>query len=256
MRLARLSVPLMTFLAACSSQTSVDVPTGQHLQGNFVDESGQEMRFLVWLPEGYGEDRSRRHPLIYFLHGSGDDDYDSTFVVGFGLPAVLALGEQPEGFDFVVVSPQAEAGTTWYTDDQPQVVDALLQEMLDTYLVDPDRVYLTGLSMGGFGAWHIASEFSHRYAAMASLSGSGYQQAQTPPAGFACRLTDVPVWVIHGERDMIARYDAVRSQVEDWEELCDGEVKWTTYAEEGHFGTYEIAYRDPALYDWMLSHNR
>jgi len=254
MRLTPLGIVFLVIMAACAPTT--EVTTGQHLQGTFAHESGQEMSYLVWLPDGYGEDRDRRYPLIYFLHGSGDDDYDSTFVTSFGLPAVLALGEQPEDFEFVVVSPQAEPDTTWFTGNQPKVVDALLQEVLDTYLVDPDRVYLTGLSMGGFGSWHIASEFPQRYAAMASLSGSGYQQAAPPPAGFACRLKEVPVWVIHGEQDMIAQYDAVRTQVEAWEELCDGEVKWTTYPDEGHFGAYEIAYRDPALYEWMLSHSR
>ena len=254
MRLTRLGVVFLVTMAACTP--AAEVTTGQHLQGTFAHESGQEMRYLVWLPDGYGDDRDRRYPLIYFLHGSGDDDYDSTFVTSFGLPAVLALGEQPEDFEFVVVSPQAEPETTWFSGNQPKVVDALLQEVLDTYLVDPDRVYLTGLSMGGFGSWHIASEFPQRYAAMASLSGSGYQQAAPPPAGFSCRLKEVPVWVIHGEQDMIAQYDAVRAQVEGWEELCDGEVKWTTYPDQGHFGAYEIAYRDPALYEWMLSHSR
>lgn len=254
MRIIRLAVTFVLALGACTS--AAEVPTELHLQGTFVHESGQEMRYLVWLPDGYGDDRDRRYPLIYFLHGSGDDDYDSTFVTSFGLPAVLALGEQPEDFEFVVVSPQAEPETTWFTGNQPKVVDALLQDVLDTYLVDPDRVYLTGLSMGGFGSWHIASEFPQRYAAMASLSGSGYQQATPPPAGFACRLKAVPVWVIHGEQDMIAQYDAVRAQVEGWEELCGGEVKWTTYPDEGHYGTYEIAYRDPALYEWMLSNSR
>lgn len=243
-------------LAATACAPSVDVPTEQHLQGNFVSESGREMRYMVWLPDGYGDDNDRRYPLIYFLHGSGDADYDSTFVASFGLPAVLTLGEQPDEFDFVVVSPQAEPGTTWYAGGQPEVVDELLQEMLDTYLVDPDRVYLTGLSMGGYGSWHIATHYPERYAAMASLSGSGYQQAQPPEADFACRLAEVPVWVIHGEQDTIADYGAVRSQVEDWEELCDTEVKWTTYPDEGHFGTYETAYRDPAFYEWLLGQGR
>ena len=211
---------------------------------------------MVWLPDGYGDDRDKRYPLIYFLHGSGDYDYDSSFVASFGLPAVLALGDQPDDFDFVVISPQAEPGTTWYAGDQPAVVDDLLAEMLDTYLIDPDRVYLTGLSMGGFGAWHIATLYPDRYAAMASLSGSGYQRAELPEADFACRLTGVPVWAIHGERDLIADYEVVRAQVEAWEELCGAEVKWTTYSQEGHFGTYEAAYRDPKFYDWLLGHTR
>lgn len=254
MRSSVLAVVLLAVVAACTS--AVDVPTEQLLQGNFVHESGREMRYLVWLPDGYGEDRDRRYPLIYFLHGSGDDDYDSTFVAAFGLPAMLVLEEQPENFEFVVIAPQAEPGTTWYSEGQPEVVDALLQEMLDTYLVDPDRVYLTGLSMGGFGSWHIATRFPQRYAAMASLSGSGYQTANPPPADFACRLGDVPVWAIHGEQDSIADYDVVRSQVETWEEMCNREVKFTTHPDLGHFSAYEVTYRDPDLYDWFLAHSR
>lgn len=254
MRLRGSWLVLALILAACSAGT--DVPTEQHLQGNFIHDSGQEMRYMVWLPDGYGDDLDHRHPLIVFLHGSGDDDYDSTFVASFGLPAVLALREQPEDFDFVVVSPQAEPGSNWYVGNQPQVVDALLQDVLDTYLVDANRVYLTGLSMGGYGSWHIASQFPERYAAMASLSGSGYQLPTPPPDDYACPLTEVPVWVIHGEQDMISNYETVRSQVEGWEEQCGTEVELTTYPDEGHFGTYEIAYRDPALYDWFLTHTR
>jgi predicted peptidase len=254
MRFRRLGVAVLLVAAACT--TSVDVPTEQHLQGNFVHESGREMRYLVWLPNGYGEDRDRRYPLIYFLHGSGDDDYDSTFVTAFGLPAVLVLGEQPNDFEFVVVSPQAEPQTTWYSPGQPEVVDALLAEILETYLVDPDRVYLTGLSMGGFGSWHIATQYPERYAAMASLSGSGYQQPSPPPARFACRLAEVPVWSIHGEQDMIADFEVVRAQVEGWEELCGVDVRFTSYTDLGHFSTYEEAYRDPELYQWFLEHSR
>lgn len=252
----RLALPIVGLIVVACGAAAQDVPVEQHLQGTYVHESGQEMRYLVWLPEGYGDDRSKRYPLIYFLHGSGDEDYDSTFVISFGLPAVLALGEQPDNFDFVVVSPQAEPGTTWYSGNQPEVVDGLLQDVLDTYLVDPDRVYLTGLSMGGFGSWHIASRYPDRYAAMASLSGSGYQQAGTPPQDYACPLAEVPVWVIHGEQDQIALYDAVRMQVEAWEDLCGATVKFTTYPDAGHFATYERAYRDPALYDWFLEHSR
>ncbi|HUG09143.1 MAG TPA: alpha/beta hydrolase-fold protein [Acidimicrobiia bacterium] len=254
MRLPRFTAVALVVVAACTP--SDEVPTEQHLQGNFVHESGREMRYLVWLPDGYGEDRDHRYPLIYFLHGSGDEDYDSTFVTAFGLPAMLVLGEQPDNFEFVVVSPQAEPQTTWYTQGQPEMVDALLEMVLDTYLVDPGRVYLTGLSMGGFGSWHIASRYPERYAAMASLSGSGYQQASPPPAEFACRLGDVPVWAIHGERDLIADFDTVRAQVEAWEDLCGQELRFTAHPELGHFSTYEEAYRDPALYDWFLDHSR
>ncbi len=250
----RRSWVLALVLAACVSAGQA-VPTQELLQGQFEDDSGNKMRYLVWLPDGYGDDRSRSYPLIYFLHGSGDDDYDAAFVATYGLPAVLAQGEQPSPFDFVVVAPQAEPGTTWYQGDQPAVVDALLAEMLDTYLIDEDRVYLTGLSMGGYGSWHIATRYPHRYAAMASLSGSGYQSRDLPPADFACALASVPVWGIHGQQDQIAQYAPVKAHVDGWENLCDERIKWTGYPNEGHFSTYEIAYRDSALYEWFLRHD-
>ena len=247
--------PALVALALVVSCTAAaDVPTEQHLQGTFVDEYQVDMRYLVWLPEGYGEDPSHRHPLIVFLHGSGDDDYDSTFVIGFGLPAVLAQGDQPDGFDFVVVSPQAAPGSSWIQAGQLETVDDLIEEVLGTYLVDPDRVYLTGLSMGGYASWHLAMRHPQRFAAMVSLSGSAFQLPEPLPDPVACRLTQVPVWGIHGQQDLISRYQPVRAQVEAWEEQCDAEVKWTAYPDAGHFETYRRAYRDPALYDWFLSH--
>jgi predicted peptidase len=240
-------------VTACAPSASV--PTQQHLQATYSSQDGGEMRYLVWLPDGYGEDRGRRYPMIVFLHGSGDEDYDSAFVISYGLPAVLAQDEQPDGFEFVVISPQAGPGTVWYSPGQPEIVDAVVQEAVDTYLVDPDRVYLTGLSMGGYGSWHIATRFPERYAAMVSMSGSGYQTATLPPADFACRLEAVAVWGIHGEKDLIARYSPVHQQVSAWENLCDAEIKWTALPDDGHFSTYEKSYRDPDVYKWLLDHS-
>ena len=251
----RIVLPVMLFalvIAACG-EPAQKVPTETHLQGNFRSERGT-MRYLVWLPEGYGDDREKQYPLIVFLHGSGDPEYDSEFVLSFGLPAVLELGEQPENFDFVVISPQAAPNSAWWTDFQVDIVDELVAEMQDTYLVDTDRTYLTGLSMGGYGSWYVATAYPERYAAMVSTSGSAYAAANLPPEDFTCRLTAVPVWGFHGETDVIAEYDLIEGAVRDYETLCETTIEWTAYPDTGHLGAYERAYRDPALYDWMLSH--
>jgi predicted peptidase len=253
----RIAVPVVLCalaLASCAGPAQ-EVPTETFLQGNFRSERGPTMRYLVWLPDGYGEDRDKRYPMIVFLHGSGDTQYDSEFVVSYGLPAVLQLGEQPDDFDFVVISPQAAPGSAWWTDFQVDIIDELVADSLDTYLVDPGRVYLTGLSMGGYGSWYEATAYPQRYAAVVSTSGSAYSSEVLPPAEFTCRLADVPVWGIHGERDDIADYALVESTVRAYERMCDTTVKWTSYPDAGHFETYERAYRDPALYDWMRSHS-
>lgn len=254
-RLVLLCVTVILIAISCSAP-SPEVPTGRHLQGNYSNVSGPDMRYLVWLPDGYGSDPEERHPMIVFLHGSGSDVYDSEFVISFGLPSVLALGEQPSDFDFVVLSPQAAPGSVWASGDQLEVVDRVVQEAMDTYLVDPTRVYLTGLSMGGYASWHLATRHPERYAATVSVSGSGYQLQAIPPAEYSCRLAEVPVWGIHGMQDLIADYPPIRTQVEAWESLCDGAIKWTAYENEGHFGTIERAYRNPEVYEWMLAQAR
>jgi len=249
------AIAALALLSACAGSTT-SVPTEQHLQALYTHTDGTQMRYLVWLPDGYGDDRQHRHPLIVFLHGSGDEDFDAAWVLSLGLPAVLAQHDQPDDFEFVVISPQAEPGSIWYAGQQPAVVDGVVQEVLEEYLVDRDRVYLTGFSMGGYGSWHVATRFPERYAAMASVSGSGYQQPTLPPAEFACRLADVPVWGWHGQGDLIADYEPVHDQVLAWENLCDTSVMWTALADDGHSSTYEKAYREPELFEWFLENSR
>lgn len=267
---------LATALVACQAAPSGEqppegavvlepsLPTGVQLQASFSlpeELDGQpaihdEMRYLLYLPAGYGQDPDRRWPLIYFLHGSGDDDYDSTFVLSYGLPAVLLAGEQPEEFPFVVVSPQAFPGGTWWTEDALPALEALLLDVMTTYAIDQERVYLTGLSMGGYGSWYLATAYPQYFAAVISISGSGYRTPFLPGEETLCRMQDIPVWAIHGALDAISAPEASELNTLALEAACQGEVRWTLYEDVGHFGAYERAYRDPELYNWMLDHAR
>ncbi|HEY46546.1 MAG TPA: prolyl oligopeptidase family serine peptidase [Anaerolineae bacterium] len=240
------------------------LPTGVHLQALYqipdVIEgevsSQDEMRYLLYLPEGYWEDPDKLWPMIFFLHGAGDGEFDSTYVLSMGLPAVLYLGEQPEDFPFIVVSPQAFPGSAWWTGDTLPILNALLGEVIETYQVDPDRVYLTGLSMGGYGSWFLATAYPERFAAMVSVSGSGYRTNFIPEEETLCRLKDVPVWAIHGALDVISAPEASKLFASALQVTCGVEVKWTMYDDLGHGGAYDRAYRDPELYAWMLEQSR
>ncbi len=240
------------------------LPTGVNLQANFdlpEELDGQpaihqQMRYLLYLPEGYNDQPDRIWPLIYFLHGSGDADYDSTFVLSYGLPAVLLAGEQPEEFPFIVVSPQAFPGGTWWNEDALPALEALLREVLASYRADPDRVYLTGLSMGGYGSWYMATAYPEHFAAMISISGSGYRVPVLPGDETLCRMQDLAVWGIHGALDAISAPEASELHIQALDSACEGEVRWTMYDDVGHIGAYERAYRDPELYRWMLDHTR
>jgi len=258
-------VLLSFWLAACATQPSGPLwQTGVQLQGVFdvpavingVQSRLPRMNYLLYLPEGYGDDPDKQWPLIFFLHGSGDNDYDSAWVMSYGLPEVLHSNEQPDNFEFIVVSPQAFPGTAWWDGNELVVLDKLLDEMIHTYQVDADRVYLTGLSMGGYGSWFMATFFPERFAAMASISGSGYRTLNVN-SEVMCRMSSVPVWAIHGQQDDISDPLSNKLSIDLYRRECpDVELDWTLYPEDDHFTTFTKAYRDPALYDWFLQHTR
>lgn len=260
-----LMIGLVLLVAACGATPAPPPPplTGVHLQAIFeIPElvegqvpSHDQMRYLLWLPPEYGQDPDRQWPMILFLHGAGGGVNDSQFVMSYGLPEVLYAGDQPQEFPFVVVSPQAFPDVPWWEGDSQAILNALLDEVIATYRVDPSRIYLTGLSMGGYGSWWLASSYPDRFAAMVSVSGSGYRTPMPPEEELVCKLKETPVWAIHGRQDLISDAMAVRVQVLSLE-ACGGEVKWTLYPDTGHGETYARAYRDPAVYEWLLQHSR
>lgn len=215
-----------------------------------------EMRYLLWLPEDYWENQAEPRPLIIYLHGAGDADYDSASVISGGLPAVLFLEEQPEDFPFVVLSPQAFPGETWWSEETLPVLNALIGDALDTYNLDPDRVYLTGVSMGGYGAWFLATAYPERFAAMVSVSGSGYRTPGVPGDEVLCRMADLAVWGVHGAQDRISQPEASKFFLAALKSACKGEVEFTLYEDLNHMTTPDRIYRDPALYEWLLAHTR
>jgi predicted peptidase len=110
--------------------------------------------------------------------------------------------------------------------------------------------------MGGYGSWYLASTYPEKFAAMVSVSGSGFRTEYLPDEETLCKLETVPVWGIHGVLDQISMFEANKMVMAALDAVCDGEVKWTQYENLGHGGTYDRAYRDPALYSWMLEHSR
>src|SRR4051794_4564064 len=115
--------------------------------------------YLLYLPEGYQQRGKERWPLIFFLHGIGERGTNAWKVAVHGPPKVA---EKMSNFPFIVVSPQCPNGEWWSTD----TLMALLDDVVDRYKVDTSRIYLTGLSMGGFGTWSLALEHPERWAAV------------------------------------------------------------------------------------------
>jgi predicted peptidase len=237
----------LLYLAACSARPDVQVQAGQ--KAHTFERGGSRLNYLLFLPESYGQETGERWPLLVFLHGiakRGDTLEELDLLKADGPPMIV---EGEPDFPFVVLSPQCPPNAYWELElDQ---VDALLDDLLANYAVDPNRVYLTGLSMGGFGAWHYALRDPGRFAALVPVAGGHQPGSDAVPADI-CALQDTPIWVFHGLLDDVVPawqsgvlVDALRA--------CPAEVKLTLYAEADHDDAWKRAYDDPALSEWLLA---
>jgi predicted peptidase len=202
----------------------------------------ERMGYLLFKPREYEQQNGRLWPLILFLHGAGETGDDPRIVVRTGLPAYLERVNIP----FVVVSPQCPQRSSWQL--QTDMLRLLLEEVVDSLRVDPTRVYLTGISMGGAGAWIMGSRYPEMFAAMAPICGYGPQYLGFPDR--VCALNETPVWVFHGARDEIVPPQSSRILVETLRS-CGGSVRFTVYPDLGH-DSWTRTYENPELYTWFL----
>jgi predicted peptidase len=221
------------------------IEPGQHPH-SYLATTGEEIKYLLYLPVDY--DQKEDWPLIVFLHGWGAYDNLDLLIEQGGLPAFLV---DNENFEFIVVSPQLPSGR-WGKYINP--VDELLDHLSDTLPIDPNRFYLTGLSLGALGTWQYAFEYPHRFAAIAPIAGAVTFSSETVPENI-CLLSEIPTWVFHGEEDIAISPDLDMAVVADLE-ACGADVKLTLYPDIDHLGTWPLAYADPALYEWFLEKSK
>jgi predicted peptidase len=200
--------------------------------------------YLLYLPPGY-PGKNRRWPLMLFLHGAGERGHDLDKVKIHGPPSLIA--SQGQSFPFVILSPQCPADGWWSDDDQIELLDALLNDVVGRYAIDRDRLYVTGLSMGGFGTWRLAARYPQRFAAIAPICGGGDPEDTT-------RLVHLPVWAFHGAKDPVVPLGASQQMV-DALRTAGGSVIFTVYPQAGH-DSWTETYDNPALYEWFLQHRR
>lgn len=213
---------------------------------SFTTQITKSLNYLLFLPTDYKEG-GKKWPLILFLHGAGERGNDLELVKKHGIPKIA---EQRSDFPFVAISPQCPARFWW--GDYAEVLDALLEETLAKYAVDPDRVYLTGLSMGGYGTWHMAVTYPHRFAAIAPICGGGVWYLGFPERVHV--LKEIPVWVFHGAKDQTVPLEESAKLVRELE-ACGGNVRFTVYPEAAH-DSWTETYNNPELYEWFLKHKR
>lgn len=198
--------------------------------------------YVVFVPEGY--DGTRPYPVVLFLHGAGERGEDGITPAQVGLGAAIA--QEPAAYPFLAVFPQARE--TWRAGSpDAEAALAALADVQAHYKTDPDRVYLTGLSMGGMGTWTIAAADPSRWAAIVPVCGFA-------PVEAADSLKAMPTWTIIGDGDSRRLLDATRGLAARMREH-GAPIRYTEYREIGH-NSWDRAYGDPEVIRWMLSHSR
>ncbi len=196
------------------------------------------LSYLLYLPPGHDK-AEKPFPLILFLHGAGESGSDLKKVKIHGPPKIV---EKKRDFEFIVVSPQSP-GRGWRADKLLMLLDEVGKECK----VDKDRVYVTGLSMGGFGTWSLAAAAPDRFAAIAPICGGGDPKT-------AEKIKALPIWVFHGDKDNAVPIKRSQDMV-DALKAAGADVKFTIYPGVGH-DSWTKTYDNPELYKWFLSHKR
>lgn len=201
------------------------------------------LKYLLYLPNDYSSSK-KDYPLILFLHGAGERGDDLDLVKIHGIPKIV---EQQKDFPFVAISPQCPIDKWWVDPWLIEALNGLLDKITSKYRVDESRIYLTGLSMGGFGTWYLSMAYPEKFAAIAPICGGGMPW-------MAFRIKEIPVWAFHGAKDETVPIQRSEEVVEALRKI-GGNVKFTIYPEAGH-DSWTETYDNPELYKWFLEHRK
>ncbi len=205
-----------------------------------ADDSG-DLGYLLYLPPSYGEDPDKQWPLVLFLHGRGESYGPLSLVAKWGPPMFAQRGDD---LPFILVSPQCPGDGSWSDETRQGQLDRLLDQITKDLRVDDSRVYLTGLSMGGYGSWTLAGRHPERFAAVIPVCGGGKTED-------ADKLKALPIWVFHGDQDRAVPIAKSIEMVEAIKAAGGEDVRFTTLEHVGH-NSWSSAYALPELYSWML----
>ncbi|MCC9643611.1 alpha/beta fold hydrolase [Rhodopirellula sp. JC740] len=235
------------------SEVAVNVSAGEQTENFFAIPNPAEGRpeklpYLLYTPKDYVA--GQEVPVLLFLHGlgeSGDGDFGKLSI--HGPPKRIA--KEGQSFPFVVVAPQSpkpgnsreEIVESWRASELMSLLDHIEQHLT----IDQSRVYLSGLSMGGFGSWRLAAKHPERFAAVVPVCGGGKVE-------WAESLATVPIWAFHGLKDNVVKVEESEEMVRAIQR-AGGDVKLTIYPDAGH-DSWTETFANPEVYAWLLRHQR
>ena len=239
--LLTLALTCTTSLIAAEQKPGTQIATRLTVSvGDDADRKDVEVRYLQFLPEDYKSDGEAK-PVLLFLHGSGERGSDIELVKKWGPPRIA---DKQKDFPFIVISPQCPSDRVWDTRE----LLPLVEHTCKTLNADSDRVYVTGLSMGGYGTWELIAAAPKRFAAGMPLCGRG------EPAT-AAMLIHTPIHAVIGGQDRQTTNDSVREIAAAVKAAGGKNIKVTLHEDLGH-NVWSRTYENPETWKWLLSHKR
>jgi predicted peptidase len=238
----RMLLPLASvlFLLPLSPAFAKEKAKAGFLDRVYKDEDGKEFKYVIFVPKSY--DGEKPVPAILFLHGSGETGTDGKkqAVVGLG----KAIKGQEDSFPFLVVFPQSH-DRNWKADSKDgKRALAILDEVEKEYKINKKKVYLTGLSMGGYGTWSFAAAHPDRFAAIVPVCGGGDPKT-------AEKIKAIPTWIFHGDKDPAVKVEKAREMKKALTDAGAKNLEYTEYPGVGH-NSWDKAYGTKELYEWLL----
>jgi predicted peptidase len=206
----------------------------------FTVADSTEYPFWVFLPEGYS-DSSESFPLLVFLHGRSLCGHDLNKVLRYGPLYEIKRGMK---IPFVIAAPQLKPGQSW----KPDKVDEVVVYMFSHFHIDSNRFSVTGMSLGGYGAFDYTGKYHHKLAASAIVCGGGNTE-------YACDIKDLPIWLFHGRLDKAVPFSESTKMLEAVQNCGGYYINLTEYPNWGHSQLIRV-FRKPELYEWLLKQVR
>lgn len=220
----------------------------------YRDEKNDTMLFRFLFPADY--DSSKIYPLVIFLHGAGERGNDNESQLSFAgkvfsdekfmkkYPAFVLLPQCPEEYRWVEVDWGLENHKMPESPSQPFVLlIPMIDKIISSYSIDTTRLYIMGLSMGGFGVWDLISRYPQKFAAAVPVCGGGDEQQ-------AENLVNIPIWAFHGKLDKVVLPSRSVNMIEAVRKT-GGNPKFTLYPNVGH-GSWNNAFSEPELFPWLF----
>ncbi len=242
----------MFIMILCSISISCNQDSGLESLKNSNDARQVEVRdsdgfsYLLFTPMNKVEEVDGKLPLIISLHGIGERGNDLQILKRDGLPKIL---DGDISFPFMVISPQCPLSTEWYYTNENNIerMRALLDDAVRRFPIDTNRIYITGFSMGGIGAWYFIINLPEYFAAAAPIA---FRADGWSP----CSAKEIPVWAFHGRNDSVIPYRRALSLVDQFRN-CGGGIEFTVYDDAGH-DSWTRTYNNNDLYSWLLHQNK